>query len=126
MLLLMIFVCLIVNTCSLIYRDQILVLNHKSSVKFNRNPYSPLVQCQFLPSDYYQCESIQDIPENETRSCQVTILFFHFSQFDCLVLSNRKEMVDDLVVKSTMKLNIHQLNVEFSMELNVKEIEHFS
>ena len=22
-------------------------------------------------SDYYQCESVEDIPENDTRSCQV-------------------------------------------------------
>ncbi len=27
-------------------------------------------------SDYYQCESIEDIPENETRSCQVRISIF--------------------------------------------------
>ncbi|UJR29728.1 hypothetical protein I4U23_017277 [Adineta vaga] len=36
----------------------------------NINPYNPLVPCDFLPSDYYECESIEDIPENETRSCQ--------------------------------------------------------
>ncbi len=29
----------------------------------------------FSPSDYYECESIEDIPENETRSCQVILDF---------------------------------------------------
>jgi hypothetical protein len=28
----------------------------------------------FSLSDYYECESIEDIPENETRSCQVSFI----------------------------------------------------
>ncbi|CAF3057229.1 unnamed protein product [Rotaria sp. Silwood2] len=63
---------LIVSTSCFIYRDEIIVSSNEIEhlLYDDRNPYSPFVECQFLSSDYYQCESVEDIPENETRSCQ--------------------------------------------------------
>ncbi|CAF3497252.1 unnamed protein product [Adineta steineri] len=66
------FVIVIDNIVCLNYRDEIIVSKKEIEETFhdNLNPYSPLVPCDFLPSDYYECESVEDIPENETRSCQ--------------------------------------------------------
>ncbi|UJR29727.1 hypothetical protein I4U23_017276 [Adineta vaga] len=56
----------------LTYQDEIIVSLKEIEEIYDENidPYNPLVPCDFLPSDYYECESIEDIPENETRSCQ--------------------------------------------------------
>jgi hypothetical protein len=43
----------------------------------------------FSSSDYYECESIEDIPENETRSCQV--IFFLIKFFNKLLLIKEKK-----------------------------------
>ncbi|CAF4841193.1 unnamed protein product, partial [Rotaria magnacalcarata] len=55
----------------LIYRNEIVVLSKENEEIFNENsnPFGLLVPCQFLSFNYYQCESIEEIAENDTRSC---------------------------------------------------------
>lgn len=38
----------------------------------------------FSPSEYYHCESIEDVHENDSRSCQVSFSFFVFRRRDCV------------------------------------------
>ncbi|CAF1071541.1 unnamed protein product [Rotaria magnacalcarata] len=72
MILLINLLLLIVGTSCFTYRDEVIVSSKEIDdiTDDNKYPYSPIVQCHFLPSDYYECESVEDIPENDTRSCQ--------------------------------------------------------
>ncbi|CAF4511462.1 unnamed protein product [Rotaria socialis] len=73
MILLINLLLLIVGTSCFTYHNEIIVSSKEIDdiTDDNKYSYSPIVQCHFLPSDYYECESVEDIPENDTRSCQV-------------------------------------------------------
>ena len=75
----------------------------------------------FSPSEYYHCESIEDVHENDSRSCQVSFSFFVFSRKRLDV--SRRRMVVGSVVNVHLKLVMVRSFVKSIPELNVSEIE---
>jgi len=55
------------------YDDQQIIVepaNHSESEIGEYNSLTPNVRCDYLPHDFYECESLDQIPENDTRSCK--------------------------------------------------------
>ena len=84
-----------------------------------RKAHVYVIDCS--PSDYYECESIEDIAENETRACQVNPSS-SFSSLLIDVLSRRRRTVVVSAERNTVKFNTRGSVVESIRESNVTAI----